>query len=217
MRYLVSAAFAAVVALAMASGPSNAMSRSFLLMDHPSGNQASTFDYGIRLDALGDRFWTLNRDNGALAALTFDSMAGTADLSGFVVESLGNGLFGDTYALDFEFSGLTFFPDGDGFEATGGSGSLFDTDETIALDAKQNGSGIAFIFDLDGFRIAGDSTTGVGRGWLTPNGLMNDTNDFLFKTAEPPAVNDVPLPASVLLLGSAVIGLGAASRRRRRP
>ncbi|MFW2403639.1 MAG: hypothetical protein ACN4GT_02655 [Gammaproteobacteria bacterium] len=158
--------------------------------DPPSGN-GPTFSVGDNLGGLGG-LTTLSWDDANLAA--------GAVIAGTIWNNDANNAWTVTYNL----TGVASDGNG-GITATGGSGSATDGSNTIILIGKQDAtSGKAFIFAADGHRLAGDTTSWVGRGWLEGGG----TDDWIV-TAVP-----VPVPAAAWLFGSA-LGLLAWSRRRR--
>lgn len=181
---------------------------SYVLSDHPNRGKQNQ-DYGARLDAIS-MFFSFSLP-GARTVLSFDDSS--ASMTGTMVRDSDNMVFDLTYT----FGGVEAYGP-DGFKATDGSGTLVKEDgsETIYLGYKQGNSGVengfAFLFGSDGHRLS-DPDGYAGRGWLTvgfaPDNMSDaGTNDFLF-TASP-----VPLPAPVLMLGAALLGIGAAGMRR---
>ncbi|MEM0928033.1 MAG: VPLPA-CTERM sorting domain-containing protein [Pseudomonadota bacterium] len=182
----------------------------YTLGDHPDGNAAPQHAYGLRLDSAG-LFLSLDQA-GADVKLTYDDVAMTAIITGTGVSNTSGPTFGDSYTISYSLTGVSALGTGF-FKATGGTGTVTNdsTSDVINLVGKQASSGYAFIFDNDAHRLGGHTigTDIVGRGWLEP--IAPGTampNDWLF-VAEP-----VPVPAAAVLFGTALLGFGAARKRR---
>ena len=170
----------------------------YRFLDHGDGKQGP--DYGLRLDSLGKLFSV--EMGGAEVLLGWDG-GDTASIMGTLFDPDS----GQLWDVEYEVSGIT--SDAEGFDATAGSGFLTDPDDPgnpIPMTGKQNGSGIAFTFRADGHRLEPeDSMVPVGRGWLLPDGSIDDwlvRGEFV-----------VPEPTTVLLLA---MGLTVIAFRRRR-
>lgn len=203
------------------------------LTDHPGGNQSSNFDYGLRLDtqptggtwANGPRFFTFGNLSNVgsppaasdfTAFLVYDSVAATAEILGTMRESLGVGVFGDTYNVSYVLGSVNVETTGGTangfFHDTSGNnrGSLSNGSETIDLLTASRGNGEYFNFDnaIRGFL--------GGEGWV--GGVP--ANDFLFTATflpgglpqNPPPV---PLPAAGWMLLAGFGAMGAMRRRRK--
>jgi len=218
-----------VVGLGLCVGSAHAATvvlHQFDLFDHPSGG-VNPQAYGLRLDGFGGespvtfsfqdgignstvRLKVIDVD-GVLKIRIQGSMTGNSATSGtdfgtfalnitYDVADVGNG-WDDQVTVDGGFIGdLT----GDGVTVD----SPLADGESQSLYSLTDGSG-TFRFLEDGHRIAGDSDTWVGRGWVSPDGLRGFTNDFLF------TANIVPLP-SAAFGGLAMLGGLMAVRRLRK-
>jgi len=201
-------AAALVMGFSMISLSSNSASAAiFDIADHPDGNMAANFEYGLRLDG-EDKFFSL--DGASTAQLFVDTINGTATIMGTVIEnSLTNNNVA-TWNLSYVFSGISLVGAGGEFTASGGAGTVTEIGgamEIINMIGKQkSGTGIAFSFLNDGHRLPGNTGL-VGRGWIQKHG----TNDYLFTAS----VSAVPLPPAALLFGSALAGMGFLGRRRK--
>ena len=185
----------------------------FQLGDHPDGNAAASFDYGLRLDreVPDPRFFSFSNGD---ATLTYNDVTGEAVIAGTVVESLEGLISGASFAISYSLTGLTDLGGG-GFVDTAGNGSGF------VFGAGEGGSDIelgtairtAGVFEGEYFRFGLDQLPGrpftgfEGTGWVQTD---PGSNDFLF-TAVPVSV---PLPAAGLMLLTAVGGIGAVRRRK---
>jgi len=201
----------AVVLLALTlSFTPNAFASSFVLGDHPDGNQSSRGDYGIRLDSQqivvgGQLEGLLLSVDGLTLTVTGPGAAG-AGLGGVATDQNGT-----LYAVSASFDVIndaTFDPLTGEFTASGGQLSVTPVVPSAAfaplqasLASSTTHNNLAFLFLNDGHRAAPGF---VGRGWLDLPG----TNDFLF-TASP-----VPLPAAVWFFGSGIMGLVVMRRRK---
>lgn len=136
--------------------------------------------------------------SGGVTTLSWDdlNLAAGALISG----TMWNNQASETWTVAYTLTGVASDGNG-GITATGGNGSMTNGIDTVILTGKQDVSGDAFIFAADGHRLAGDSTSFVGRGWLEGGGI----DDWL--------VVAVPVPAAVWLFGSA-LGLLAWTRKR---
>jgi hypothetical protein len=167
----------AVALLALAMVPVQASAVSFTLADHPDGQLAANGDYGLRVDTLG----SLMSVDGVTIAFDPDNLGAGALMSGalIVTDSPGDVANGDQWNLNYMITGLSTVAVGNGFNATGGTGTLtHDTLGTIIyFSAKQNNAGVAFTFADDGHRLTAatggdedyagfDSDSWVGRGWV---------------------------------------------------
>ncbi|MEL7131259.1 MAG: VPLPA-CTERM sorting domain-containing protein [Pseudomonadota bacterium] len=196
---------------------------SYQLDDHPNGGKSATYDYGLRLDRESpDMFFSLSTKNGADAYMSYDAAAGTAVMYGTLVQSLGNGVFGNTFTFQYNLSGLTDDGNG-GFTDTTGKGSGFvfgagagGSDLSLGAAAKKSNlyAGEYFRFGLDA--LSDRPHTGFeGTGWVQSG---PGANDFLFTATiatdapPPPQVPNVPLPAAGWML---LLGLGAIGAVRR--
>lgn len=191
----------------------------FLLGDHPDG-ALYTGDpdtaYGLRLDTLGTTYsaGTNLGGNGGALYLTYDptDLSAGARIFGEIDRNSEPG-DGVNFEVEYLMTGLSAF--GGGFRATGGNGTI--TGEagctgtcSFNLIGKQDSNGWAFIFDNDGYRIDGDTTTFVGNGWVEGKG----TNDWLVTgvPTPPPPGEEVPEPGTVGLM---LIGLGMLAGGRK--
>jgi len=176
------------------------------LLDHPDAALADPsipIQYGLRLDQLGgaaeDRTFSTELDSVKLVLHWQE--ADKAVISGTLRRN-GNRV-GDVWTVTYTLTGIT--DTGNGFTATNGSGTMTGpgSDSPITLTGYQkNGTGSAFDFLADGHRMP-DSSTVVGRGWIVPA----NTDDWLVTAVQ------VPVPATIGLLGVGLIGLGAVVRR----
>lgn len=168
---------------------------SYTLLDHGDGDLGP--DYGLRVDSIGEIFSV--ELGGASLTLSWGGGA-TATIIGTVRSN--NSL--DLWDVDYTLTGVSAVGGNLGFIATGGGGTLTDPlNNVTALIALQNAGGRTFEFLADGYRLTGDDSTPVGRGWLQP---PDTTDDWLVRAEQ------VPEPASLWLLGSALAAL--ALRRR---
>ncbi len=141
------------------------------------------------------------------------------------------GNFG-TFELDYWYYGAT--EDGDKLTADVGSsngagdfnggsltaididnGSFTNSDSFSLIDKAKSGTTQSFLFDSDGHRLTGDSTTFVGRGWhrfaTSSDGNSNASGyrDFLF------TANAVPEPTTLVVWSMLGLGCIGVSRRRK--
>jgi MYXO-CTERM domain-containing protein len=203
-------------------------SRFFQLGNHPDGAQNPP-PYGLRMDGLfggGVTSFDFDTNDGVFLTVTDDTMNGggvSIEIAGSVFggEIDGNGGYtdgGQFYDINFVYTASV--------QITSNGWKVVGTDNTsntgsIALAGSNNPADIftitdnnnnAFLFQADGHRLAGDSDSWVGRGWLTTNTdgtNVGNTQDWLFTAVE---TDGVPTPGT---LGLAAIGGLVASRRRR--
>lgn len=192
----------------------------FDLHDHPDGSAAQPY-YGLRLDNIGaPGTMTLSmamHSNTTLSVIEEDgqfSIRIQGTLHGGQVSS-NEYVSSNDYSIDFTY-GANVIQTANGYRVDGfttlNSGTLtnLDTEQEIELFGKPNMQGLAFTFQADGHRMSGDSTTWVGRGWLTDESDGSapgaGSQDWLFYATE------VPTPGGSLLL--ACSGLVIARRRR---
>jgi len=194
----------------------------FDLIDHPDG-ALNPPPYGLRVDNL------LGSGQATLSIGTFSdtqlrvfedegdiSIQISGTLFGGVVDGSGGYESPESYEVDFTYA-ANVTADGGGWLVTdtnpSNTGTLTrtSTGEVIQLYSTPN-IGETFVFRPDGHRLAGDSTSFVGRGWLTDQSDGSDplggTRDWLFIGIE----REVPAPGSVALLA---LGGLVGSRRRR--
>jgi hypothetical protein len=192
----------------------------FDLFDHPSG-AIDPQAYGLRLDGLGieDPMTFSFGDSQANSTMTLQVVDTGSQteirMFGTVTGNSANGGtdFGSfslnvTYVVDAVANGWEDNNSASGVMVGTLEGDFGSGNEVVDLFGKSDGSD-AFRFLADGHRIGGDNSTWVGRGWLLPNNMMGDTNDFLFQAAL------VPLPAAAWG-GLAMLGGIAAARRFRK-
>lgn len=196
--------------LSIAALSAHATTVTYILGDHEDGALYDGFStsgaagpYGMRYDAIdppngnGPTFsvGTNLGGNGGLLTLSWDdaNLGAGATISGTIYRNDT----GDIWSVNYDLTGLVSDGNG-GWTATGGTGSMNDGGTPVNLTGEQDGSGYAFIFANDGYRLDGDPGTGwVGRGWLAAGG----TDDWLVTAV-------IPIPAAVWLFGSALAGLG---------
>lgn len=206
------------------------------LTDHPGGQLAGTYDYGLRLDtnpsggtwADGQRFFSFGSlddlsatpvEADFTAFLIYNSANATAEITGTMVESLGNNMFGNTYEVSYSLGGVFVETDTNG-AATGffhdvsgmNGGTLSRDGERIELLKAKRDDGEYFNFDGAVRRHVG------GEGWV--GGVP--ANDFLFTATfisnTPPGQDDptvTPLPAAGWMLLAGLGGIGLMRRRRK--
>jgi len=192
----------------------------FDLFDHPGG-AIDPQAYGLRLDGLGveDPMTFSFGDSQANSTMTlqvvdtgsqielrmFGTVAGNSANGG---TDFGSFALNVTYVVDAVANGWEDNDSADGVMVGTLEGDFGSGNEIVDLFGKSDGND-AFRFLSDGHRLAGDNDSWVGRGWLLPNNMMGDTNDFLFQGAL------VPLPAAAWG-GLAMLGGIAAARRFRK-
>lgn len=192
----------------------------FDLFDHPSG-AIDPQAYGLRLDGLGieDPMTFSFGDSQANSTMTlqvvdtgsqteirmFGTVTGNSSNGG---TDFGSFSLNVTYVVDAVANGWEDNNSASGVMVGTLEGDFGSGNEVVDLFGKSDGND-AFRFLADGHRISGDSSSWVGRGWLLPNNMMGDTNDFLFQGAL------VPLPAAAWG-GLAMLGGIAAARRFRK-
>ena len=213
--------------LAGAAQADTVLLQTFDLFNHPSGAVAPQA-YGLRLDGFGGESpvtFTFEDDmgNSNVQLKVFDvdgtlqiringEITGNSATSGtdfgtfalnirYDVVNVGNG-WDDQITTDGAFIG-----DLTGTNVTGDSPLM--NGESQSLFSLTDGSG-TFRFLQDGYRIANDSDTWVGRGWVSPDGNHGATNDFIFT-----GVEVVPLPPAAMG-GLAMLGGLFAARRLRK-
>jgi len=201
----------------------------FELNDHPGGSLIPP-SYALRLDnAFGISNLTFSADvhHDATLVVTQDMGSGQyfIDITGTFHggEDVGGG-WDSPFDLEVSFhyeANIVAVPDGwaiVGFSTlNNGTITRLDTMESQAWygledAAGDNGpAGEVFRLAADGWRIDGDDSTWVGRGWLTPNidGSPihgGGAQDWIF------VAKVIPAPSGLALL--ALAGLGVTRRRR---
>eukprot|EP00216_Chloropicon_sp_CCMP2111_P000791 CAMPEP_0198244138 /NCGR_PEP_ID=MMETSP1446-20131203/33202_1 /TAXON_ID=1461542 ORGANISM="Unidentified sp, Strain CCMP2111" /NCGR_SAMPLE_ID=MMETSP1446 /ASSEMBLY_ACC=CAM_ASM_001112 /LENGTH=199 /DNA_ID=CAMNT_0043928117 /DNA_START=35 /DNA_END=631 /DNA_ORIENTATION=+ len=188
------------------------------LFDHPGASKAGTYDYGLRLDEQGKRFFSFNAGS---ATLTYDDVLGKVRIAGTMVESLGNGMFGAVWNVKYTINNVTDLGNGlfEDFSGTG-VGTISDGVTSFALGAQalggvppNGGQYFQLLADADRLDDSFPDNTIVGRGWVNSQD-PNCCNDFLFIAEEGGGGRGVvPLPAAAWMLLSGVAGLGVVARR----
>ncbi len=193
----------------------------YQLSDHPAGGENPP-PYGLRLDGiLGAGVHTLSIDFHDDTVLTVTDNGGTLEINisgtlyGGEVDGMGGYVSAESYAADFNYVvNVTDVGNGwevNGFSASnGGTLTNLNTMAVTEVYGMTDGNGLVLAFLEDGYRLDNDTTTWVGRGWVTdqPDGTDPHAGfrDWLF-TGEL-----IPAPSSFALFG---LGGLVASRRRR--
>ena len=179
------------------------------LLDHPDGHLVASqgHAYGLRLDAY-DRVFSF--ENGGAAQLAYDDVANTVTIAGSMIESLGGNTFGSLATVSYTINNVTNAGAGEFVVGNpGGSGSI----DGINLGAAADGAGNTFYFLDNGYRLAGQNSGFVGRGWVQKD---PGANDFLFQATlnrtDSQNLPPIPLPAAGWMLIAGLGGLGAMRR-----
>jgi len=199
----------------------------FEINDHPNGGLVPP-QYALRLDDIfGDYQATYSSATFADATLTVLQDAG----GNFLIDIAGTfhggedagGDWIDPYDVSVSMRyAADVIETANGWQVNGfttlnsGTFTRTDTNESVTLYGLDSMSdsdgpiGSTFVLAADGWRIDGDDSTWVGRGWLTDNADGTPTSgraqDWFF------TANLVPAPGSLALLGLG--GLAAVRRRR---
>lgn len=220
MKLSVASASIAVGMLSTMALGGDVILSTFDLFNHPDG-QVSPQAYGLRLDGLGieDPMTFSFGDSQANSTMTlqvvdtgsqteirmFGTVTGNSADGG---TDFGSFSLSVTYVVDAVASGWEDNNSASGVMIGTLEGDFGGGNQVVNLFGNSDGSD-AFRFLADGFRISGDNSTWVGRGWVLPNNMLGDTNDFLFQAAL------VPLPAAAWG-GLAMLGGLVAARRFRK-
>lgn len=212
----------AALVLLTASAAQADVTHLWSMSDHPDGNQAPAY-YGLRLDNLfgnGDvvtfsldhhadsQLTVTEHDNGSLSIRMEGTLYGGVDGGAAPIDP-------ESYRFVWEYTeGVVATADGyvvmGQHEANGGYIESLDGEFRVDYGTKLSGD-IAFEFEADGHRLAGDSESWVGRGWhMRDGGSMQGNRDWLFQ-ADYQGV--IPTPGTMAL---GIMGAGLVGVRRRR-
>lgn len=218
--------------------PLTSQAMTFQLGDHPNGAEKDNYDYGLRLDGAGPRFFTFNASLGS--AVFLNMQKSFAQIYGTVRESVSKGTAGaNDWDIYYEMTPIvvtdtTEAPLNNGFSVfntlgANGTGYLtnnLDTYYKLTGKAKVN-TDYTFEFDDDGHRVSGNDDW-VGRGWVDIESCdlsgqnctaipYDPAQDFLFTATDAPGAPPpppIPLPAAGFLLIGALGVLGGLGMRR---
>ena len=226
-------ACAAWMSLALAASAAPGAIMEFTLTDHPGGN-INPPPYGLRLDgafaSLGGTGGpatfsfdaALNDDTRDNVTLTMDTTTNAITIAGEIYGGeYDNGSYGfgeGWYDLSFTYS-TNVAPDGDGWFVDGDPLANLGTLTSQASSSLGPGEVItffdsampdSFLFLPDGYRIDGNDSSFVGRGWfsLDPDGGSpppGSSLDWLFI--------GVPAPSTGALLALGLLATNRTSRR----
>ncbi len=222
-----------VAAAAGLAGCSVASAASFLLSDHPSGNENPP-PYGLRLDGL---FAGEAGATGGVTTFSFDTYSNTVlrvfmngsdlniTINGKVYGGEDTGAGTGFGAGDYQFSmnytvGVQAI--GDGWKVDAATMSNFGTLTALTgpvmgevynlWDMRQNTTAQTLAFRQDDWRLAGSGLEGlgyfVGRGWLDFAGSPSTGDRDLLFIGEA-----IPTPLAGAMGGLGLMGLAARRRR----
>ena len=227
MKFVIPATAGAVMACVGTANAGLTTVAEFEIQDHPSSGLLPP-PYALRLDEVfGQNSATYSAATFSDATLTVLQDAGGAfmiDIAGTFHGGQDNGA-GWTNEHDLSVSmryAANVVELANGWQVNGfttlnsGTFTRMDTNESVTLFGMESMSvsdgplGSTFVLASDGWRIDGDDSTWVGRGWLTPNTdgtpIGEPAQDWLFTATL------VPAPGAAALLGMG--GLIATRRRR---
>lgn len=227
MRSHTTMATLTLAALAAAASADVVLLQSFQLNDHPAGH-VNPQDYGLRIDGFsGESPATFSFEDGSgdsqVQLHVYDNNGQTEiRIRGYVTgNSADGGTDFGTFFIDFVYNVDVEANGWDDNQTTDGGlvGSLtavsptVDSDlamgESMDLFSISDGSG-SFRFLQDGWRVDGDDSSWVGRGWLSDDGNYDTISDFLFS-----GTAIVPLPPAAFAGLGMLAGLGVYRRIRR--
>lgn len=199
----------------------------FAINDHPNGGLLPP-SYALRLDEVfgGDpaTYSADTFDNATLTVFQDGAGAYSINISGTLFGGPDNGS-GWVNPFEIEVSmnyNVNVVQIANGWQVNGfttmnsGTFTRVDTNQSVTLYGMESMNvgdgpiGSTFVLAEDGYRIDGDNSTWVGRGWLTSNddgtAIGTPAQDWLFRATV------IPSPGALALLGMG--GLAAARRRR---
>lgn len=227
MRFGMPLAAGAVLACAGGATAGVSVVAEFAIHDHPNGGLFPP-PYALRLDDIfGDYQATYSAatfSDATLTVLQDGSGAFMIDIAGTFHGGEDNGAawlnpYDVSVSMRYDANVVAT---ADGWQVNGfttlnsGTFTRLDTNDSVTLygmesmNANDGPLGSTFVFAADGWRIAGDDTTWVGRGWLTSNddgsAVSARAQDWFFTATV------IPSPSAMALLGMG--GLVATRRRR---
>lgn len=207
-------------ATAMTANAGGLVIGQFALHDHPDAYEAPP-PYGLRVDnIIGSGLSTLSLDQFSDTVLTVYDDGGnlSININGTLWggEVSGNAYVSpEAYTVDMTYS-IGVNPDFGGWLVTGfdsaNAGTITRVSDNMSWDifGMPSMTGAVLHFRPDGYRLDGDDSTWVGRGWITDQSDGSDplqgARDWIFTATV------IPAPSTGLI---ALTGVLAMSRRRR--
>lgn len=204
--------FATVVAFVL--GASMASAATYNIFDHPRGGNASSYDYGLRLESAPGSgaadYWSFETSAGASrVVMDVDVAGGHGTIKGLMRHNLDQ----SNWTLDLTLNGVVSLAGigagADSFGAATWSGTLSNGSVTYDLLGKgKNVKGTSYQWTYFSQNPGGVDWRGpnISAGWVASldggKSMTSGTNDFIGK------VSPVPVPAAGLMLLSALGLLG---------